>query len=263
MGAFTNTAHCKDFGVFLLLCLVSCAVSWAQDPAPPSYILEQIKAGSALYVRSCAICHGAQGDQVSGVGLMRGLYIQSSLTEEGVKQTIEKGFLKMPALNLSDAEATEVVGYLHDMQFKTRTAPPPGDGARGKVLVERSQCLDCHRVGKEGSYTGPNLTGILEHGRSATDLRSAILDPDSLVPPEDRYVRLVTADGKTMTGRLLNRDAFTVEFVDTGQQLRSVPTSGLREYTVITKGLMPPYSGKLSSQDVADIINYLASVKGN
>lgn len=255
-------ASARAVGLSLLLCF-ACSAIWAdEEETSPTYTPEQIKAGASLYARNCATCHGSQGNQISGVDLLRGHYILTSLTEEGVKQTIEKGFRRMPALNLTDTEATEVMGYLHDMQFKLRTAPPLGDAARGKLLIEQSKCLECHRIGQEGSYTGPNLTGIFERGRSVADVTNAILNPDALVPPEDRYVRLITADGKIITGRLLNRDAFTVELIDSEQRLRCISTSGLREYSIVTKGLMPSYAGKLTSQDMTDILNYLAFVKG-
>lgn len=261
MRAFA--ALSRTAGISALLCFGCFALLADEQEGPATYTPQQIKAGSGLYARNCATCHGSQGNQINGVDLLRGRYIVTSLTEEGVKQTIQKGFQRMPALNLSDAEATDVVAYLHDMQFKIRTSPPPGDAGRGRALVEENKCLECHRIGAEGSYTGPNLTGIFEQGRSVADVKKSILDPDAFVPPEDRYVRLTTTDGKTITGRLLNRDAFTVELIDSDQKLRSVSTSDLRGYSFVTKGLMPSYAGKLSSQDLADILNYLASVKGS
>ena len=37
---------------------------------------------------------------------------------------------------------------------------PPGDAAQGKVLIESSKCLDCHRIGEKGSHLGPDLSDI-------------------------------------------------------------------------------------------------------
>jgi mono/diheme cytochrome c family protein len=36
----------------------------------------------------------------------------------------------------------------------------------------------------------------------------------------------------------------------------------LKESTVLTKGLMPSYKDRLSSQEVADVVAYLATLKG-
>jgi mono/diheme cytochrome c family protein len=75
-------------------------------------------------------------------------------------------------------------------------------------------------------------------------------------------VRLVTNDGKTVTGRLLNQDAFSVQFIESSGQLRSVARQGLREYTIVTANPMPSYADKLSAQDLTDLVRYLSSLKG-
>ena len=64
--------------------------------------------------------------------------------------------------------------------------------------------------------------------------------------PSNRFVRLVTKDGTTMTGRLLNHDTFTVQIIDLKEQLVSQPMSNLRELTFIDKSPMPSYRDKLS-----------------
>jgi putative heme-binding domain-containing protein len=92
-------------------------------------------------------------------------------------------------------------------------------------------------------------------------LELSILEPDAEVLPENRFVRVVTKDGKTLTGRLLNQDNFTVQFRDAQDKLRSLVKSDLREVTVITKSQMPSYKGKLSDDDVADLVVYLSTLK--
>src|SRR5436305_1024324 len=82
-------------------------------------------------------------------------------------------------------------------------ALPPGDGSKGKALVESNGCLNCHRIGDKGSHMGPDLSDIGGR-RSPERLLRAIVAPDEGVLPENRFVRVVTKDGKTTTGRLLN-----------------------------------------------------------
>jgi hypothetical protein len=76
-----------------------------------------------------------------------------------------------------------------------------------------------------GSRLGPDLSeiGRLRH---STDIEQSIVDPDSFILPSNRFVRLVTRDGATVSGRLLNQDAFTVQLLDSKEQLRpcSAPT---------------------------------------
>ena len=93
--------------------------------------------------------------------------------------------------------------------------------ANGRALVERSQCLDCHRIGDRGSRLGPTLTDI-GNLRSREELRDALVAPDQDVLPEHRSVRLVTKDGATIVGRLLNQDAFSIQLMNADEQLKSV-----------------------------------------
>jgi mono/diheme cytochrome c family protein len=44
--------------------------------------------------------------------------------------------------------------------------------------------------------------------------------------------------------------------------VKSFLKSELTHVTMVTKGLMPSYKGKLSSQEIADVVSYLRSLKG-
>jgi hypothetical protein len=68
--------------------------------------------------------------------------------------------------------------------------------------------------------------------------------------------------GTVVAGRLINRDLFTVELMDSQGTLKLFPKSELSNVTIVTKGLMPSYKGKLSSDEIADVVSYLSSLKG-
>jgi putative heme-binding domain-containing protein len=138
---------------------------------------------------------------------------------------------------------------------------PPGDAANGKLLVESNGCLTCHRIGTTGSRVGPDLSNV-GNARSPDQLERAMVAPDDEVLPENRYVRVVLKDGTTVTGRLLNQDAFTIQLLDSTEQLRSYVKANLRSFTILTTGLMPSFKDKLTSQQIDDVVNYLASLKG-
>jgi putative heme-binding domain-containing protein len=137
-----------------------------------------------------------------------------------------------------------------------------GDAVRGKLIFEgKGDCLSCHRVKLTGSRSGPELTGIGSH-RTRAYLERALLDPDADVAAANRGVRVtLKKDGTVVTGRLLNRDMFTVELVDGQGNTKLFPKSELKDVTIVTKGLMPSYRGKLSSEEVADVVSYLRSLK--
>ena len=137
-----------------------------------------------------------------------------------------------------------------------------GDAERGKALVESSGCFDCHRLDERGSRLGPNLSRIGSR-RTPVRLRQALVAPDEEVVPDNRFVRIVTKDGTTVTGKLLNQDAISVQLMNPKEELKTYLRANLREYTIIDKGLMPSVEGKLTAQQVADIVSYLSSLKGS
>ena len=139
---------------------------------------------------------------------------------------------------------------------------PAGDAERGKALVGSSGCFDCHRIGDRGSRLGPNLS-TLGNRRTPVRLRQALVAPDEEVVPDNRFVRIVTRDGATVTGKLLNQDAVSVQMMNPSEELKTYLRTNIREYTIIDKGLMPSVEGKLNAQQVADIVSYLSSLKGS
>ena len=126
-----------------------------------------------------------------------------------------------------------------------------GDETRGKALVESNACFDCHRIGQRGSRVGPDLSDIGTR-RTPERLQQSLLDPDEEVVFENRYVRFVTKEGATVTGRLLNQDALSVQLLTPKEELKTYMRAGLRDYTIVDKGLMPSVKGKLTDQQDAN-----------
>jgi putative heme-binding domain-containing protein len=182
----------------------------------------------------------------------------------------------------SSAELDNVVNYLSANFGKSNvapsaTAPAPTSPAvpqatvaepllsaeeisKASRLIQQNGCLSCHRVGDVGSFVGPDLDGVGAH-RTPEQLQASLESPKKEVLPENRSVRLVTRDGKTVTGRLLNQDGFSVQLIDSSGQLRSFARSGLREFTIVTTNPMPSYADKLSAQELKDLVRYLSSLK--
>ena len=72
----------------------------------------------------------------------------------------------------------------------------------------------------------------------------------------------MTRDGKVITGRRLNEDTYSVQLIDTEERLVSLSKADLKEYTVIKTSSMPSYQGKLSAQELADVVAYLLTLNG-
>ena len=141
-------------------------------------------------------------------------------------------------------------------------ALPPGNAtAGGAVVGGKGKCLTCHRVQNAGSRYGPDLTDI-GAVRTTDQLKAALLDPDAEILPENRTYRVVTRDGVTTVGRLLNHDTFQVLMRDMKDQLRSFQKSELREHGFVEGTSMPSFRATLSPQELADVIAYLGTLKG-
>lgn len=179
----------------------------------------------------------------------------------------------LPTTALGAAVACVLTVALHGAGVNLPGSPVQSDGSsavslaqadasRGKPLVESSNCFDCHRIGDRGSRLGPDLSDIGSR-RTPDRLRQALVAPDEEVLTENRFVRFVTRDGATITGRLLNQDGISVQLINAKEELKSYVRANLRDYTIVDKGLMPSVQGKLTEQQVADIVAYLSSLKGS
>jgi putative heme-binding domain-containing protein len=136
-----------------------------------------------------------------------------------------------------------------------------GEVIKAMGLIKANGCLSCHRVGGTGSYSGPDLSDV-GASYSAEQIRAAMVSPNKDVALQHRSVRLVTRDGKTVTGRILNQDGFSLQIIDSSSELRSFLKANLREFTIITANPMPAYSDKMSAQDMNSLVEYLSSLKG-
>ncbi len=146
------------------------------------------------------------------------------------------------------------------MAASSPLAQETADPGRGKTLVETKGCFDCHRIGERGSRLGPDLSDIGSR-RTPDRLQQALSNPDEEVLPENRFVRFVAKDGATITGRLLNQDAISVQLINPKEELKTYFRATLREYTIVDKGLMPSVQGTLTDPQVADLVAYLSSLK--
>lgn len=245
------------------ICAVVCgAGAWLL--AQHGYTPGDIEEGEQLFIENCAICHGPEGDAVPGVALARGQFRHASSDEE-LGHVIGKGIpgTAMPPGNFHEHQVTALIAYLRSMAASiAASTATSGDAARGKAIFEgKGECLKCHRVNGKGSYVGPELTDIGVTRRSA-QLERSILEPDAEILPQNRFFRVVTTGGMVVTGKLLNLDTFTVQLMDSNEQLRSFSKENLKEFDFIDKSPMPSYQQKLSPEEVADVVGYLATLKG-
>ncbi len=145
---------------------------------------------------------------------------------------------------------------------QVRESRGPGDAIRGQALFEgKGQCTSCHRVGETGSALGPNLTAA---GTQLTveQLRKSLLNPDPAISLTYQRYRVITRDGKTISGRLLNQDPYSLQMIDSDNRLVAFERSELREWGFMQTPSMPSYNKTLNTDELADLLAYLESLKG-
>ena len=231
---------------------------------PGQYAQADVEHGFRVYSARCRICHGVDGDGVGGVDLRSGRFRRAA-TDRNLMRLITTGIpeVGMPPSSLTEPELVSIVSYLRMMNGFNAGTAVMGDADRGRVIFEgQGACTQCHRLDGRAAGLAPDLGGI-GAVRSPSALQRSLLDPSAAMQPINRPVRAVTRDGKIINGRRLNEDSYTVQLVDDQGGLVSLDKADLREYTILKTSPKPSYKDKLSAQEIADLVAYLASLKGS
>lgn len=244
-----------------LFLLLGSQFSLAQEIGDHQYTSEAIEAGSRVYTQQCALCHGPQGDLIDGINLRRGEF-RTAQSDTDLVAVISQGAAegRMPSFDLRAEEMNGVIAYIRAGFDPEGVAVKIGDPVRGKALFEgKGECADCHRVNGVGPRTAPDLSSIGAI-RTPASLQRNMLDPATALLPINRPVRLVTRNEETIVGRRLNEDTYTVQVLDSNERLRSLRKSDLVTYEISDAPSKQPTT--LSSDEVADVIGYLLTLRG-
>lgn len=219
-----------------------------------------VAAGAKTFRSHCAECHGLNGEGGRGPNLALGVFYHGSSDTE-LLNNISNGIpgTEMPALFYSLDRVVQVVAYLRSLN-RASAVPTKGNLQAGEALYRSSGCSQCHRIQADGGRLGPDLAGI-GATRSAAHLRQAVLEPNADVRQRYWLVQFTRDDGKAIKGFLLNEDTYTVQLIDFDSKLESYAKSGLKNYQVEKTSMMPSYQGKLRSEQVDDLVAYLASLR--
>jgi putative heme-binding domain-containing protein len=226
--------------------------------------LALIETGVRLYGGQCVACHGANGDQINGVDLRRGQF-PTVVSDEDLVRVLATGkpAAGMPSFAvLHTDEVRAIVAYIRS-GFDTTGAPvQTGDVSRGAATFDgKGGCTSCHRVNGRGMYSATDLSEIGTL-RTPAALQRALVDPAGSLVPANRSVRAVTRDGRTIRGRRLNEDSYTIQLIDEQSRLVSLVKADLRTFDVVPTSAMPSYATTLTADERADLIAYLLSLKG-
>jgi len=267
----------------LVASVVPAVALHAQAKNPYAGDAKVAKLGEYQFRSNCAFCHG-----LGARGGGRGPDLTRANKRHGTSDAelfhnIHDGIpgTAMPAatnggigVGMSDEEIWQVVNYIRSVEKKI-SAAETGDAAHGKELFYGpAACGTCHMVNGKGGRLGPDLSSagssrsfeaLVESMRSPSKrLAEGISEPLKDFSQEYETVTVVTADGTKLQGVVLNEDSFTVQMLDTREQLHSFEKSKLRGYEKTRDSLMPAYDLKtLPDKDMKDLIAFLlAAVSG-
>ncbi len=227
---------------------------------PGQYSQEEITAGSRVYSAQCQLCHGRDGDQISGIDLRRGVFRQAH-DDAGLARVISSGSpAGMPAFALAANDLTGIIAFMR-AAFDGTASILVGDASRGKELFDgKGNCASCHRAGTSGPLIAPPLNDI-GLARAPAALERSLRDPASAMLPINRPVHIVLLDGSTINGRRLNEDTATVQLIDDNERLRSIAKRDIRTLEVATVSTMPAYAGGLTDAEISDLVGYLLTLR--
>jgi len=233
---------------------------------------EDVAAGKKLFETNCSTCHGLDaggnmGPNIQGIPMRLGAETVMNLIKNGVPAA------GMPAFGsqLDATQIQQIIEYLLTLKAKD-AGTITGNAEKGKEVYDSAGCANCHMIKGEGGDSGPELTDV-GTTRGVTYLRNTILYPGSDLPQEAvrlesggmleyMYVHVVTKDGKAFEGTRVTEDSFKIVIKDAKGDFHTFWKQDLRALDKAPgKSLMPSYKGKLSDEQLNDLVAYLASLK--
>jgi cytochrome c oxidase cbb3-type subunit III len=260
----------------ILLMAPSATAQFGGPPAAhgprPRTTPESIAAGKALFEGTCANCHGVDGSGANGPNIRDA---GTRLGPEALYQTIHTGVMGsgMPSFaSLGEEKLWQLVDYVSSFGQVPGEAAS-GDPQKGKVAYEANGCANCHMIDGHGGSAGPDLSKV-GTVRSAALLRNILLDPGANIPtgsdlqeraqyPAYSMYRVIMKNGKELLGTRVDEDSFTIQLRDANGNVHSIQKFDAKRIEPdADKSFMPSYKGKLTDEQLNDLVAYLASLGG-
>ncbi|WP_348267899.1 c-type cytochrome [Edaphobacter paludis] len=220
--------------------------------------------GKAEFIHNCTACHRA--DMVTNARKTQAEWRKSvddmaARGADGTKQDIDNVYLYLSTNFALDkaAPATAAPSTIPPSTLGAAAALNSSEIEQAKSLITQNDCLACHRIQEQGGYTGPALNSVGAR-HTPDEIRAAIVSPKPTLDPSNDLVRLTTADGKTLTGRILSQDDHNVQVIDTSGKVTTYSKPELSQFTIIDTNPMPSYEGRITGDDLNDLVRYLGSL---
>ncbi len=170
--------------------------------------------------------------------------------DDRIAQLVAKHWGKVQGA--TTAAMQKQIAHLHNVVANGKGSPYPG-----KKLFKET-CAKCHTLFNHGGFIGPDLTAYQRD--DAANLLLHIVNPSAEIREGFETHLVVTADGRALTGFLVDQDNRVVVLRGADGQDLSVPRAQIEEMRVIPQSLMPEgLLDRMSDQDVRDLFAYLRS----
>jgi putative heme-binding domain-containing protein len=153
----------------------------------------------------------------------------------------------------------------NDFEKFRQAAMKSGDPTKGQKVFasKKANCVTCHRIGGDQQKPGPDLI-VVGDKFSRRQLVRAVLQPSSQIHPDYATRLVTTADGKTHTGIVRQRNNTEIQLFDAQGKLLRLPVKDVDEEKRGKVSLMPTGLTKsLDTDQFADLIAYLTTLKQN
>jgi putative heme-binding domain-containing protein len=186
---------------------------------------------------------------------------------DGVIATDKKGAPAVPYLKA--LLGGEQLGPPTKEKYIKALADIPGGNVANGRRVFTQNCIACHKVGGEGQDYGPvmdqDVDGKGPVGRRLTKYKivESIIDPNAEVAEKYLSTKVVTLDGKTITGLKVSETADEVIIFDSvAKEKKTIKVKDIDTKTLLKSSSMPDgLAGTISAAEFLDVVAFLASLK--
>jgi putative heme-binding domain-containing protein len=273
--------HCDDAGIRLMYEWIAQLPSTASDKATPASVQQRRRDEITSVQQLMTTAEDEATSQLDGkqlghllestTGAVQFVYglMQSPISAERRQHLIAVGAGHENILIrglferfLPESQRPRRLGALVD---PAEVLAMKGDIRRGRELFAAAgvQCRSCHQVGEEGKAVGPALDEV---GRRFTrpQILESILEPSQRIEAEWVAQTLVTSGGQVISGVLRERTDNRVVLRDNKGVDHAIPVEDIEELVAQQKSMMPELLAQdLTSQQLADLLAYLESLKGS
>jgi putative heme-binding domain-containing protein len=125
---------------------------------------------------------------------------------------------------------------------------------RGRLVIARVRCLDCHKLGDQGQALGPDLTTVSSRFRPGEILES-IAEPSRVISDQYKSLSVATTDGKVYNGMPAGQDDKNLVLLLSDGTKVTIPKADIEEQKESKVSVMPEgLIDGLSYQEIADLL---------